>query len=93
MQIGIQNIKIPKKNREDAVIIAYTYALQGCILSLIELNSATVETVHCTQTSQQTKLHAFYHNSTISGVHLHQTGENTWSQPPKLLCRFLKFLQ
>ena len=46
LQTGAQYIKIPKQNEKHIVIIAYAYALQGCMLSLIALNSvAKVETV------------------------------------------------
>lgn len=46
LQIGMQYIKIPKENEMHIVIIAWAYALQGCLLPLIALNSAAkVETV------------------------------------------------
>lgn len=45
-QTGREYIKVPKQNEAHIVTMTYAYALQGCLLSLIALNSEMkVETV------------------------------------------------
>jgi hypothetical protein len=46
VQTGTEYINVPKPKETQMVIKAYAYALQGCLLSLIALNSAMkVDTV------------------------------------------------